>query len=193
MFYYPRSDDYIDDFVTYKDLNEFGREIKFGEISLDEAEKRQEELLNKMNKLKKHNPRNDDRKEFKKEVLDKIEKVFNARIDIIKGFRDGIVLIRPETEKHKTDMSEPESDNEQPKKIPEWIRISNNAFTLLKNRIGNAVNKNLGPFIDKEKISYLPLQEFLQNILDGRFNNAEEAREYYTKNIYEDYQTKMNK
>ena len=146
-----------------------------------------------MNKLKKHNPRNDDRKESKKEVLDTIEKVFNARIDIIKGFRDGIFLIRPETEKHKTDMSEPESDNEQSKKIPEWIRISNNAFTLLKNRIGNAVNKNLGPFIDKEKISYLPLQEFLQNILDGRFNNAEEAREYYTTNIYEDYQTKMNK
>ena len=193
MFYYPRSDGYIDDFVNYKDLNEFGREIEFGEISLDEAEKQQEELLNKMNKLKKHNPRNDDRKESKKEVLDKIEKVFNARIDIIKGFRDGIFLIRPETEKHKTDMSEPESDNEQPKKIPEWIRISNSAFTLLKNRIGNAVNKNLGPFIDKEKISYLPLQEFLQNILDGRFNNAEEAREYYTTNIYEDYQTKMNK
>ena len=193
MFYYPRSDGYIDDFVNYKDLNEFGREIEFGEISLDEAEKQQEELLNKMNKLKKHNPRNDDRKESKKEVLDKIEKVFNARIDIIKGFRDGIFLIRPETEKHKTDMSEPESDNEQSKKIPEWIRISNNAFTLLKNRIGNAVNKNLGPFIDKEKISYLPLQEFLQNILDGRFNNAEEAREYYATNIYEDYQTKMNK
>ena len=90
-------------------------------------------------------------------------------------------------------MSEPESDNEQPKKIPEWMKISNNAFSLLKNRIGNAVNKNLGPFIDKEKIKYLPLQEFLQNILDGRFNNAEEAREYYTTNIYEDYQTKMNK
>ena len=193
MFYYPRSDRYIDDFVNYKDLNEFGREIQFGEISLDEAEKQQEELLNKMNKLKKHNPRNDDRKESKKEVLDKIEKVFNARIDIIKGFRDGIFLIRPETEKHKTDMSEPESDKEQPKKIPEWIKISNNAFTLLKNRIGNAVNKNLGPFIYKEKNNYLPLQEFLQNILDGRFNNAEEAREYYTTNIYEDYQTKMNK
>ena len=51
MFYYPRSDSYIDDFVNYKDLNEFGREIRFGE-----AEKQPEELLNKMNKLKKHNP-----------------------------------------------------------------------------------------------------------------------------------------
>ena len=39
MFYYPRSDGYIDDFVNYKDLKESGREIKFGEISLDEAEK----------------------------------------------------------------------------------------------------------------------------------------------------------
>ena len=65
-----------------------------------------------MNKLKKYNPRNDDRKESKKEVLDNIEKVFHARIDIIKGFRDGIFLIRPETEKQKTDMSEPEIDHE---------------------------------------------------------------------------------
>ena len=105
MFYYPRSDGYIDDFINYKDLNEFRREIQFGEISLDEAEKQQEELLNKMNKLKKHNPRNDDRKEPKKEVLGNIEKIFNARIDIIKGFRDGIFLIKPETEKQKTDMS----------------------------------------------------------------------------------------
>ena len=55
MFYYPRSDSYIDDFVNYKDLEEFGREIRFGE-----AEKQPEELLNKMKKLKKHNPRNDD-------------------------------------------------------------------------------------------------------------------------------------
>ena len=85
MFYYPRSDGYIDDY--YKDLNEFGREIQFVEISLDEAEKQQEELLNKINKLKKHNPRNED---LKKYVLDNIEKVSNARIDIIKGFTHGI-------------------------------------------------------------------------------------------------------
>ena len=69
-----------------------------------------------MNQLKKHNPRDCNRKKSKKEVIDNIEKVFNARIDIIKGFRDGIFLIRPETKNQKTDMSEPESDNDQPKK-----------------------------------------------------------------------------
>ena len=69
-----------------------------------------------MNKLKKHNPRSGNRRESKKEVLHNIEKVFNARIDSIKGFRDGIFLIRPQTEKQKTDMSEPERDNEQSKK-----------------------------------------------------------------------------
>ena len=82
--------------------------------------------------------------------------------------------------------------NQKKKKNAEWIKISNGAFTLLKNRIDNAVNKNLGTFIDKEKINYLPFQEFLQNILDGRFNNAEEAREYYTTNIYKNYEIKMN-
>ena len=77
------------------------------------------------------------------------------------------------------------------KEIPEWIKISNGAFTLSKNSIDNAVNKNLGPFIDREKINYLPLQEFVQSILDGRFNNAEEARENYTTNIYKNYEIKM--
>ena len=38
----------------------------------------------------------------------------------------------------------------------------------------------------------MSLQKFLQNILDGRFNNAEEAREYYTTNIYKNYGIKMN-
>ena len=37
MFYYARSGGYIDDFVNCKDLNEFGREMQFVEISLDEA------------------------------------------------------------------------------------------------------------------------------------------------------------
>ena len=132
-----------------------------------------------MIKLKKHNPRNDDRKDSKTEVLYNIEKVFNARIDIIKGFRDGIFLIRPETEKQKTGMSEPESDNEQPKKVPEWIKNSNGAFKMLDLLLTFFFN-------------YLPLQEFLQSIFDGRFNNAKKAREYYTTNIYKNYEIKMN-
>ena len=78
------------------------------------------------------------------------------------------------------------------KKIPEWIKISDGAITLLKNRIDDAVNKYLRPFINKEKINYLPLPEFLQSILDGRFNNAEKARKYYTTNIYKNCEIKMN-
>ena len=89
-------------------------------------------------------------------------------------------------------MSEPESDNEQPKQIPEWIKISNGAFTFLKIRIDNAVNKNVGPFIDREKINYLPLQEVLQSILDGRFNNVEKTREDYSTNICKNHEIKMN-
>ena len=37
MFYYAHLGGYIDDFVNCKDLNEFGREMQFVEISLDEA------------------------------------------------------------------------------------------------------------------------------------------------------------
>ena len=54
------------------------------------------------------------------------------------------------------------------------------------------MNKNLGPFLGKEKINYLPLQDSLQKILDGQFNNAEEARKYSPKNIYEKYVKRVN-
>ena len=57
----------------------------------------------------------------------------------------------------------------------------------MKGEIDNAVNKKLGPILNKEKINDLPLQDFLQKTLDGEFSdNAEEAQEY-SKNIYDEY------
>ena len=97
---------------------------------------------------------------------------------------------KSETEKPKTDIIE---ESQKPEKeILEWVEINGYDFKILKNHIDNAVNKNLGPFLGKEKINYLPLQDSLQKILDGQFNNAEEERKYSPKNIYEKYVKRVN-
>ena len=45
----------INDFVEYKSLNDFGRGIQDGDISLDVTRVQQDEMFNKWNKLKNHN------------------------------------------------------------------------------------------------------------------------------------------
>ena len=108
---------------------------------------------------------------------------YHARIDIIEGFKNGVFSMSSNTE----NISE-QTDSIMKPKIPGWVHINDFSFNRLKNTIDNVVNKNLGPFLSKEKFNYLPLQDFLQRILDGEFNDAEEARKYSTENIYEKYE-----
>ena len=42
-----------------------------------------------------------------------------------------------------------------------------------------------------KKIVYVHLQQFLQDILEGKFNNTREVKEYYSKNIYDKYDRKI--
>ena len=86
------------------------------------------------------------RTEFKEGVIKNVRIVYNARIDIINGFKDGLFFRKPDIAS---------------KKIPEWVEINNYSFNALNDKIDNAVNKNLGPILNKEKISYLLLQNFL--------------------------------
>ena len=50
---------------------------------------------------------------------------------------------------------------------------------------------NLGRKVNGKKIAYVYLQQFSQDILDGKFDNTREAREYYSKNIYDKYERKI--
>ena len=79
-------------------------------------------------------------------------------------------------------------EGEEPKKIPEWVEISDYAFNKMKDKIDNAVSKSLGPRVASNKVNYLHLQSFLERMLNKDFKNSDEAREYYTKNIYEKYE-----
>ena len=42
-----------------------------------------------------------------------------------------------------------------------------------------------------KKIAYVRLQQFLQDILEGKFNDTREVKEYYSKNIYDKYDRKI--
>ena len=79
-------------------------------------------------------------------------------------------------------------ESREPKKIPEWVEVSDYAFSKVRDKIDNAVNKNIGPRVAGNKVNYLHLQSFLQKILNKDFKNSDEAREYYAENIYKKYE-----
>ena len=81
-------------------------------------------------------------------------------------------------------MNMPELEEEQTKKITDWVLINEFAFNRLKNDIDNAVTNKKGPKIGKKRPTYVYLQDFLQDIINRIFNNAKEAKDFYffTKN-----------
>ena len=64
-------------------------------------------------------------------------------------------------------------------------------FNKIKEKIDDFVVNNLCPKVNGKKIAYVHLQQFLQDILDGKFNNTREVKEYYSKNIYDKYERKI--
>ena len=81
-------------------------------------------------------------------------------------------------------MNMPELEEEQTKKITDWVLINKFAFNRLKNDIDNAVTNKKDPKIGKKRPTYVYLQDFLQDIINRIFNNAKEAKDFYffTKN-----------
>ena len=69
--------------------------------------------------------------------------------------------------------------------------MSDYDFNKIKEKVDDSVVSNLGPKVNGKKIACVHLQQFLQDILDGKFNNTREAKEYYSKNIYDKYERKI--
>ena len=44
-------------------------------------------------------------------------------------------------------------ESQEPKKIPEWVEISDYAFNKVKYKIDNAVNKDRGPRVAGNKVN----------------------------------------
>ena len=81
-FTYYRSDKTADYFDNYNDLNGFGEDIYNSLISFDEAKRQQIKMLSKIDKLKNHNVRSEQNKNFKEGILKNLKIPYNARLDI---------------------------------------------------------------------------------------------------------------
>ena len=68
--------------------------------------------------------------------------------------------------------------------------VNDYTFNKIKKEVDDSVVRGLGPKINKKKIACSHLKQFLQDILNGRFNNVEKAEEYYGENIYKKYEKK---
>ena len=133
-------------------------------------------MLFKINKLKSYNVMSEKNKKFKKGVIKNLNILYKARIDIIKGFKNGTFSMTPNIEniseqtdtakEQKTNAYDSESDDEKPK-IPEWVYINDFSFNTLKNKIENAVNKNLGPMLGEKKLIIYTYKIFYKGCLMG--------------------------
>ena len=54
--------------------------------------------------------------------------------------------------------------------------------------VDDAVENKKGPKVDGKKITYHHLHDFLQDILNKKFNDREEARKFYVENILNKYE-----
>ena len=64
--YYHSDGKTVDYFENYTDLNEFGKDIKNGLISLNKAKEEQKNFLSKIKKLQNHSVVSEDRTSYKK-------------------------------------------------------------------------------------------------------------------------------
>ena len=64
--------------------------------------------------------------------------------------------------------------------------MGNNEFKRIRERVDNYVDKKLHAKVDSKLVAMNPVKFFLQDIVNGSFSNAEEAKKDYINNIYGD-------
>ena len=66
--------------------------------------------------------------------------------------------------------------------------MGNHTFERIRKGVNNYVNKGWHNKMDKKSIAMKPVKIFLQNILSGKFANAEESKKCDFDNVYGDEQ-----
>ena len=160
------------DFNEFRNIKQFGNNIFNGHISIEQAKTNQNKMEEKMIKLENYNPISEERVNSKKEVLDNAKELFDTRSRIIKAFEDGISPL-PKENLHKEQAEEEEKDET----IPNWIKVRNHAFKRIRERVDKYMNKGWHSKVDGKSITNGSVKNLLQNIVNGKFNNAEEVCE----------------
>ena len=127
------------------------------------------------NKLKEYGTTNPKKVQSRQEVLDNAKNLYATRNDIINALDQGIFFTQKSNIADKQ-INMPALEEKQTKKeIPDWVLINKFNFDKIKKEVDDAVNNKRGPKRSGKKISYFHLQNFLQDIINGEFNNAEES------------------
>ena len=115
------------------------------------------------------------------------KKLFDIRSQIIKAFENGIFSSHKEN-LHKEELHKEQTKEEKKRSNPCWIKGENHTFDRIRERVNNYLNKGWHSKVNSKSITMNPVKHFLQNIVSGKFNNAEEARKFYLDNVYGDKQ-----
>ena len=66
---------------------------------------------------------------------------------------------------------EEEQIKKEEKTVPDWFLVNEPVFKRTYNTVNESVKNKLSTRIDKKRIKMDSLQHFLQNIVNGEFNN----------------------
>ena len=81
------------DFSDYKTFKELFRDLYYSKITIDNAERKQDEITGVMGALKAYVPRNNKYVEAKNNLVNNVENFYKGREKIIKGFENKVFLL----------------------------------------------------------------------------------------------------
>ena len=81
-----------------------------------------------------------------------------------------------------------ERAEKEEKTIPDWILVNIPVFKKIYDTVNESVRNKLSTRAENKYIKMDPVQHFLQNIVNGEFDNREDAVDWYVKNIYYNYE-----
>ena len=86
------------DFSNYKTFKELYRDLYYKKMTINDAEMRQKEFNSILNKLNKYQPKAQKYIEAKNSLLNNVKNFYKGREKIIKGFKEGIFLLKSDGE-----------------------------------------------------------------------------------------------
>ena len=120
--------------------------------------------------------------EQKQEILKNAQQLFEIRNSIIDAFQNDVF---PSPKKVQEKHTKEEGNQTEEKAIPDWVKISNYAFKRMQEYVNEYIKKGWFSKGEGKKIKMNYAKIFLEDIVDKKFNNAEEARIWYANNIFD--------
>ena len=177
------------DFNKFRDLNQFVFDIYNGVITIRDAEKEQTELASEIRDLIDYGVRSQKKDEQKQEVLRNVRQLLEIRNKIIDAFQNGIFPPPKNAQEKQTKEEEKQTKEEEKqteeKAIPDWVKVSNYTFKKIEEDVEEYVKKGWFSKAEGRKFKMNRVKSFLEDIVDKKFDNAEEARIWYVNNIFD--------